>query len=63
MTERLQQRQGELEAPSQEKFVRKVKEMEQERAQAVSHIHEQMEEAAAKEKDIERMQVCGLAYT
>lgn len=40
----------------------KVRGVEHERAQAASHIQEQAEEAAAREREIERMQVSDLYY-
>lgn len=54
---RLEQQQRAIVEPSEEAFVAKVRGVEHERAQAASHIQEQAEEAAARERDIERMQV------
>lgn len=55
--DRLEQQQRAIVEPSEQAFVAKVKGMEHERAQAASHIQEQAEEATARERDIERMQV------
>ncbi|CAM9677146.1 unnamed protein product [Ectocarpus sp. 13 AM-2016] len=52
----LEQRHRAIVEPSEQAFVARVREVEQERAQAASHIQEQAEEAAARERDIERMQ-------
>lgn len=55
--DRLEQQQRAIVEPSEQAFVAKVRGVEHERAQAASHIQEQAEEAAARERDIERMQV------
>lgn len=57
MTESLEQQQQELTIPSEEEFVEKVRGMEQERARRSYRIQEQTEEIAAKEREIESMQV------
>lgn len=57
MMERLEQQQQELMIPSEEEFVEKVRGVEQERARRSYRIQEQTEEIAAKEKEIESMQV------
>lgn len=57
MTQRLEQLQREINVPSEEVFVAKVRGVEQERAQATAHIQEQLEEAAAHERNIVQMQV------
>lgn len=56
--DRLEQQQRAIVEPSEQAFVAKVRGVEHERAQAASHIQEQAEEVAARERDIERMQVC-----
>lgn len=61
MTDRLEQQRREIETPSEEAFVSEVRRLEKERARASDHINQQLEEAAAQEKDIERMQVRGLS--
>lgn len=57
MTERLEEQQREVVIPSEKEFVARVRTVEQERAQATSHIEEQQEAAEAQERDIERMRV------
>lgn len=54
----LEQRHRAIVEPSEQAFVARVRGVENERAQVASHIQEQVEEAAARERDIERMQVC-----
>lgn len=55
--DRLEQQKRVIIEPSEQAFVAKVKEIEHDRAQAASHIQEQLEEAAARERDIAKMQV------
>lgn len=55
--ERLDQQKAAIVEPSERAFVAKVRGIEQDRTQAASHIQEQAEEAALRERDIERMQV------
>lgn len=57
MTDRLEEQQRQVDIPSEEEFVGKVRALEQERAQAASRIEEQREAGEARERDIERMQV------
>lgn len=57
MTERLEEQRREIVIPSEEDFVAKIRSVEQERAKAASHIDEQIEEAEAREQDIERIRV------
>lgn len=61
MTERLEQQQRDVTVPSEDEFVAKVKGVEQARARATSNIQEQREAAAAREKEIESMQVIARA--
>lgn len=55
--ERLDEQKRAIEEPSERAFVAKVREIEQDRKQAASHIQEQAEEAALRERDIKQMQV------
>lgn len=57
--DRLEERQRAIIEPSEQAFVAKVRGVEHERAQAASHIQQQVEEAAARKREIERMKVCG----
>lgn len=57
--DRLEEQQRAIIEPSEKEFVAKVRGVEHERAQAASHIQEQMEEAMAREREIERMQASG----
>lgn len=59
--DRLEEQQRAIIEPSEQAFVAKVRGVEHERAQAASHIQEQAEEAAAREREIERMQVGGVS--
>lgn len=62
MTDQLEEQQRQVDIPSEEEFVGKVRELEQERAQAASYIEEQQEAADARERDIERMRVCMILH-
>lgn len=57
MTDHLEEQQRQVFVPSEEDFVARVREVEQERARTASRIDEQREAAEAKERDIERMRV------
>lgn len=59
--DQLEQQQRAIVEPSEQAFVAKVRGVEQERATAANHIREQVEEAAAREREIERMQASGSA--
>eukprot|EP00903_Cladosiphon_okamuranus_P015369 g14195.t1 len=54
--DRLEEQQRAIVEPSERAFVAKVRGIEHERAQAAYHIQEQVEEAAAREREIERTQ-------
>lgn len=57
MTERVEDQQRELVIPSEEEFVTRIRGVEKNRAQAASHIDEQLEEVEAQEKEIEYIRV------
>ena len=61
MAEKLEQQRREIEPPSEEAFVAEVRKLEKERARASERINQQLEEATAQEKDIERLEVRDLS--
>ena len=61
MAEKLEQQRREIETPSEEAFVAEVRKLEKERARASERINQQLEEATAQEKDIERLEVRDLS--
>lgn len=57
IAEELEEQQRGITIPSEEEFAGRVRGVEQDRAQATSHINDQLEEVDIREKDIERIRV------